>query len=258
MRQRLHLGLLLLGIALLCTYLCANGDADCRWGMSAEACAEGFVGQLGELFETVVALSAAIAIFVAVMTLLEVRRHRRLVRQLSRTAHTTQMAGHEVHLVPGLAAPYVAGLTRARIYCPTDLASRLSQDELRAVILHEHHHQQAHAPLRLVLLSALRPAVDLLPGGREWVEHRRGAIEIAADDHAIARGARRSVIAGALVKLSMPGREMALAGYASASELRLRHLLGDEEARGTATSKVALLVVSLLGLAPCLLRGISV
>jgi beta-lactamase regulating signal transducer with metallopeptidase domain len=257
-RRCLPLALLIVGISMVSAYLLASGDAECRWGMSAEACAEGFVGQLDELLETIAALSVAVGLFVALMTLLEMRRHGRLVRQLETTARTTRIGEHEVHLVPGLDVPYVAGLLQARIYCPADLEARLSPVEVRAVVLHERHHQRTHAPLRLIVLSAFRPVVEFLPGGHAWVERRRGAMEIAADDHAIAMGARRSTIAGALLKLSVPGGEMALAGYASASELRLRHLLGDEEVRETATSKLALLAVSLLGIAPCLLRGISV
>ena len=120
----------------------------------------------------------------------------------------------------------MAGLARPRIFCPADLAERLSERELRAVVLHERHHQLAHAPARLIILAALAPALERLEVGQRWVERRRAAIEIAADDHALGAGAGRPELARALLKLSPVGLDAGLPGFASVSELRLRHLVG--------------------------------
>jgi beta-lactamase regulating signal transducer with metallopeptidase domain len=235
-----------------------TGDADCRWGVPAGTCPEGPLGEIEELVGTFGAMVAAVGAFLAVSLLVEVRRHVGTARAVRRTARTAELAGHEVSLVDGLSAPFVAGLVRSRIYCPADLPSRLSAEELRAVILHEHHHQLGTAPARLTLLAAMSPLLDLVPGGQAWLERRRGVIETAADDHAIARGVQRSVLARALVKLSTTDPNPALAGYASASEVRLRHLLGDEDEPPRGTSRLALFATSLLVIAPCVVRGLTI
>ena len=235
-----------------------TGDADCRWGVPAGVCPEGPLGEVEELLATIGAMVVAVGAFLAISLLMEVRRHVRTTRALRRHARTAELAGLEVRFVDDLPAPFVAGLVRSRIYCPADLPVRLDAEELRAVILHEQHHQLGAAPARLALLAAASPVVELVPGGRAWLERRRGVIETSADDHAITRGASRSALARALVALSTTDPDPALAGYASASEVRLRHLLGDEDEDARGTSRLTLLAVSLIAIAPCIVRGLTI
>jgi len=157
----------------------------------------------------------------------EARRHQRLAASIARLARPATLDGRSVLLVPGLGAAVVAGLRRPRIFCADDLPDRLDAEELRAVILHEHHHQLERAPARLVLIGAFAPVLGRLEGGRAWMERERARLEIAADAYALTSGASRPALASALIKLgSSPGLSMA-PGFATAADLRLRALLGD-------------------------------
>jgi beta-lactamase regulating signal transducer with metallopeptidase domain len=154
--------------------------------------------------------------------------HHRISVGLRRQSRPAVVAGHAVELVPGLEAAVVAGIRRPRIFCADDLATRVDAGELRAVLLHERHHELAHAPAQLVLLSALEPFVGRLGPGSAWLERQRARIEIAADAHAISNGATRDSLARAILKLGDPSPRLALAGFATAGDLRLRALLGEE------------------------------
>lgn len=157
----------------------------------------------------------------------EAWRHERLAASVARMAIPAVLGERSVGLVPGLGAAVVAGLRRPRIFCADDLADRLDADELRAVILHEHHHQLEGAPARLVLIGALAPVLGRLEAGRAWMERERARLEIAADSHALAAGASRHALASALVKLSSSPGMRAAPGFVSAADLRVRALLGD-------------------------------
>ena len=138
---------------------------------------------------------------------------------------TVHAASNEA--TPALGPAYVAGLRHPQIYCASDLASQLDPMELRAVLLHERHHQIAHAPALLVLLDAVAWPLVQLEVGRRWVARVRAQIEIAADRYAVASGATRANLASALVKLGEQNVPSGAAGYSASSELRFRALLDD-------------------------------
>jgi beta-lactamase regulating signal transducer with metallopeptidase domain len=176
-----------------------------------------------------------------------VLRHRRVADVLATAAHPATIEDQEVGLVPGIEAAVVAGLYRPRIYCSGELMERLDAEELRAVILHEQHHQLHRAPLRLVVLGALAPFVAWSGPGRQWLDVRRAGIEIAADGYALGLGVPRAVLAMALVKLLAAEPTMSRAGFASAADLRLRALLDDTatpDARSRHWTSWALAVVA--------------
>ena len=185
------------------------------------------------------------------------RRHHLLTAGLLRLGHPGALAGESVEFVPGLCAPLVAGLWRPRIFCAADLDVRLDADEIEAVILHERHHLLDRAPLRMVVVAALAPFIGRLGHGRDWLERERARVEIAADRYALAEGARRPVIARALVKLAPAAVVGAAPGFTSAADLRLRALLGEPTGleRGPSLAP-AVAVVGLL-LAACLAVFVS-
>lgn len=167
----------------------------------------------------------AVALLIAIGR--EAWRHERLAASIARLAIPATLGESSVGLVPGLGAAVVAGLRRPRIFCADDLPDRLDAEELRAVILHEHHHQLEGAPARLVLIGALAPVFGRLEAGRGWMERERARLEIGADAYALASGASRPALASALIKLSSsPGLSVA-PGFASAADLRVRALLGE-------------------------------
>lgn len=189
--------------------------------------------------------------FLVVACLYQAQRHQRLARGMARLACHGTLAGQPVEFVPGLSAPIVAGLWAPRIFCGDDLGMRLDEEEIRAVVLHEQHHQRDRAPLWLVALSALTPIVGRTQAGRAWIERERARIEIAADTYALAEGVSRPAIASALLKLSAgPGLTWA-PGFATAADLRVRALLGEPTAvdldrRVAWTIPTGLLVVACL------------
>jgi Zn-dependent protease with chaperone function len=153
-------------------------------------------------------------------------RHARLARSLRDGARSTTLHGLDVGLVSGLDGAVVAGLAQPTIFCSDDLPDWLDDDELRAVLLHERHHQLTWAPLRLVVLSAVAPFVTWSRAGRDWLAGQRAAIEIVADAYALAAGVPRPVLARAIVKLMDSRSGMNAAAFASAADLRLRALVG--------------------------------
>lgn len=167
------------------------------------------------------------AVAAAGFILLQAIAHHRSARGLQRLARPAWLAGESVGLVPGHGIALVAGLRQPRIFCSEDLDVVLNADELRAVLLHERHHQLTHAPTQLVVLSGLAQIVGRIGRGRVWVDGRRARIEIAADAHALRSGASRSTLAAALLKLDGLSPSTSLAAMGTASELRVRALLGE-------------------------------
>lgn len=172
-------------------------------------------------------LLAATAGLILAFALREIRRHQELARNLDRRASAGIIADHAVWLVPGLNPALVAGLRRARIYCSPDIGDCFDPGEVRAIVLHERHHEIDRAPARLLLLSALAPFVGRMPHGRHWLAAQRAAIEIAADRYAMACGVSRSTLARALLKAE--AQPLAAPGFASEVDLRIKALFEAEE-----------------------------
>lgn len=186
-----------------------------------------------------IGLAAALVLVVAIGR--EAWRHQRLAASMSRLAYPATIEGHAIGLVPGLGAALAAGLHRPRIFCADDLPRRLDAEELRAVILHERHHQLEGGPARLVLIGALAPVLGRFESGRSWLERERARIEIAADAYALDSGASRPALASALVKLASSPTMSVAPDFASAVDLRVRALLGEATGieRGGSAGQVA-------------------
>lgn len=155
------------------------------------------------------------------------RRHGRWVSHLSHQCAPRRVAEMDMQVGAVQHGAVVAGLLRPRIYCDATLVDDLSSDELRAVVLHERGHQRALDPLRLTLLGVAEPVIGRSTRGRRLMERLRAEREILADRYAIRHGVPTNAIASALLKLGGPPPAGA-AGFASATELRLRALLGDQ------------------------------
>lgn len=179
-------------------------------------------------------------------------RHHRLSRHLHAIGRPTMVVGVKVHELPGTRGAFVAGLVRPQIFCSPVLRADLNADELRAVVLHERFHQLDRAPARLVVLETLEPALNLFAVGRGWLARRVAALEIAADRYAVQQGSSRPALARALLKVSPTGPGALGIGFASATDLRIRALLGDEPERRSGGS-VAWLVAPALVAAFCIL-----
>lgn len=154
-------------------------------------------------------------------------RHHGWVEHLSRQCSPRRIADTNVHVGVVEHGAVVAGLFRPRIYCDASLVEGLSVNELQAVTLHERGHQRALDPLRLTLLRLATPALRRTDRGQRLLERLRAEREILADRYAVRRGVRTSAIASALLKMAGPS-PAGSPGFAGATELRLRALLGDQ------------------------------
>lgn len=178
-----------------------------------------------------VAVALLIGMPVVVGVMVQWRRQRELVGLLRYLCRTTVVMGHEARVGPLEGRVFVAGVTHPEIYCDTELLTTLDSRELRAVVLHERAHQLARDPLRLTILTALAPALRRVPSGRQLLQELQAGREIAADRYALERGASRTALASAMLKVQ-PATH-GLAGFRSATELRIQALLGDEPAVST-------------------------
>ena len=246
-------GLAVLAVCLLGPMAAPSGCDPTHPGLSGPICAGALTGS-GPIRITL-ALVGIAGLFVALSVAWHAERHRRLARLLDRLAEPAVLGDMAVGVVDGVGPACVAGLRRPRIYCASDLAGQLEPVELRAVLLHERHHQMDHAPARLILLDAVARPLERLATGRRLLARARANIEIAADRYALAAGATRGDLASALVKLGDQNVPVGLAGYAASSELRLRALLGDPPARFSIRGP---LIVSALVVAAILLACLVV
>lgn len=153
-------------------------------------------------------------------------RHAHLARALRRSSRAGTCDGVPVRWQPLQRGAAVAGIWRPLIFIHPELPQRLSRTELRAVVLHERHHQLRRDPLRLLVFASLAPLVRPLPHGSAWVQAHRANLEIEADRFALGNGVTRSAIARAVLKLGGEAEPTsAAAAFDSSPELRLRALV---------------------------------
>lgn len=192
-------------------------------------CTVGLAFHVESALQAIVITGVFLGLVGASGLLAAVRRHRRWVRRLTQRSDSRHVAGTHVQVGEVQQGAIVAGLLRPQIYCDVSLVGSLAPDELRAVLLHERAHQRALDPLRLTLLSILTPILLRSERGSALVERLRAEREILADRYAIRRGAPRSAIAAALLKMQPSDASTGtVAAFTNATELRLRALLDDE------------------------------
>lgn len=168
------------------------------------------------------------AAWLGTLFVVQALRHLRLARALAAGSVPGTQAGVELRWRPFRLGAAVAGLHRPTIYCDPELRRALIPSELRAVVLHERHHQLRRDPLRLLVLTVLDPVLKSLPEGRAWLERRRARLEVEADRYALHHGASRGQLASSILKLAGGPEAAPAAGFTSAVEIRLRALVEDD------------------------------
>ena len=147
-----------------------------------------------------VAGTALLAIWVA-LVVRELIRLRRVSFVLARDARERHLFGVRVRVTPSLEMDaVVVGAFRPVIYVGADLLTTLSEDELRAVVLHEDHHRRTRAPLRAAALGAWLRLFGRLSRVRGALLDRLADLEALADADAIQRGSTARSLARALLK----------------------------------------------------------
>ena len=187
---------------------------------------------------------------------------------IARAAASVGLPVGTLRVIPGLPTPaFTAGWLRPRIYVASELAAKLSADELAAVVAHEAAHVRRRDPLRLSLLRFFSQTLFYIPALTRLAEDIADEAEIAADDLALAnRAVRPTALASAIVALADWGvgsaqRTSVALGAAvgfqqpNLLERRVRRLIGQDVPVGTHVTRrsvggavAALTVVWLSGL----------
>jgi Zn-dependent protease with chaperone function len=124
----------------------------------------------------------------------------------ARAAHLVGIPANHLLVVRGLPVPaFTSGLLRPRIVVAEELATRLTESELEAVLAHERVHLRRRDPLRLFLLRGLAGILFWLPALRRLAADLEDEMEIRADDEA----ARTHALPLASALLRLVGAERA-------------------------------------------------
>lgn len=154
----------------------------------------------------------------------EVLRSHRFAVALTRGARETRLFGVQCSVTDALGADaVVVGFIRPTIYVGVDLIAALSDEEIRAVLLHEDHHRRTRAPMRAAALAAWLRILGRSSRLREALLERLSDLEAMADTDAIERGSTPSSLARALLK-GHPSLQPV--SFAYGAERRIEHLLG--------------------------------
>lgn len=166
--------------------------------------------------------SALIALWAAVLAR-ELLRSQRLSWALARDAQSLSMFGVRLRVTPALGTDaIVVGSIRPVIYVGADLLAALSEDELRAVVLHEDHHRRTRAPVRAAALGAWLRLLGRSDRVRGVLVDRLSDLEALADADAIQRGSSPRSLARALLK---GDASLQPVSFAYAAERRVEQLL---------------------------------
>lgn len=94
------------------------------------------------------------------------------------------------------------GLWRPKVCVSSGLVKIMSQDELEAVLLHEHHHLIHRGPLKLFIIKCFQNVFGWLPGIKTCAKRYITFSELAADELATNNFTDKSKLAQALFKIS--------------------------------------------------------
>jgi hypothetical protein len=197
-------------------------------GEVSEACDNWFTGGgPGALLGLgIAALAAASLVLGARSAHCQARASRRYLRSLRLADEEVSVGAARVRLIRSDEPQALcAGYLRPRIYLSEGALRRLQDEELKAVVGHETHHQRRRDPLRLLLARSLADALFFIPILGQINERYRSLGELAADEAAV-RGVRsRGPLASALLKFSEQGSVPA--EVAGIDPERVDHLLGN-------------------------------
>lgn len=140
------------------------------------------------------------------------------------------------------------GFVRPRVAVTAELLARLDDQELLAVLAHEHHHLRRRDPARYLAIQALAATAFIFPVTAPLRQRLETRVELAADRAAVAVTSR-GALAGALLRvLAGPAAPTVGAAGLSATEARIAHLAGQPlvppvPARAVVASFAVLIVV---------------
>jgi beta-lactamase regulating signal transducer with metallopeptidase domain len=200
---------------------------------------------------------AAMVVLIVASIVRQAMLHARAAASLRRVAQPAMLHGRAVGVVEGIGGALVAGIVTPATYCSPDLVTRLDDDELHGVLLHERHHEATRAPARLIVIGGIDGVIGRLPVVAALLERVRAAIEIAADEAAVKRGVSRRALASAILKVDRESVAPDGAAFASATELRLMALVGQQPPESTVRETALPLVTGVsLAVAACAILAV--
>jgi Zn-dependent protease with chaperone function len=137
---------------------------------------------------------------------------------------------------------FCAGALRPEIFVSECLADELDDQELDAVLLHEHHHLREREPLARAAWEAAAQVLFFFPLARWWSRQRIEVAELRADEAAVRKVGPRPV---ATALRTLGTARPSGAPFAGVAELRVAQLLGDPLPAQRPPAEVV--VASLLG-----------
>lgn len=158
------------------------------------------------------------------------------------SARAALRAIRALRIPPGLPIGTV-GLLSPRIVVSPDFEAATDEAGLRAALAHEAAHRRHRDPLRIWLVALATDLQWPLPGARARFDSWLVALEVERDEEALAAGADRGALAGAILAAAkLAGRGARGAAVASAGAepgvaVRVRRLLRGERSAPRPTSR---------------------
>jgi len=121
---------------------------------------------------------------------------------------------------------FTAGFLKPKIFISTKLLDALDEGELRAVVLHERHHQESKDPLKVLFVSFISDFLFFLPVSRLLKKAYRLTAEMTADARSIDRQTDPLDLASSLLKVQKLSGPAASWFFDPTTE-RAKHLLGE-------------------------------
>lgn len=189
-------------------------------------------------FAVLVLLAAASAVYQVVSTTAAIRplRARRIpVRNqpLKHLIERLDLAGRFDLVDAPEPFAFCYGLRQPRLMLSTALVNELRHDELEAVLRHESAHLRHRDPARILIARALGVALAFIPLTPLIVRTYLCRRELTADDESVSGMGDVAPLASALQRMlavMQPAAFRSLAvGALSATDLRIDHLLGEEQ-----------------------------
>lgn len=125
---------------------------------------------------------------------------------------------------------FTAGLLRPKIYISNGLFNSLTNDEVRAVFLHELHHKKKYDPLKFFLSSFVKDMFFYVPISKYLIRLLHTIKETAADNRVVSVTGKPLELASAIVKVSANNNLQMSASIKGMGQIesRIKRLLGEE------------------------------
>lgn len=120
---------------------------------------------------------------------------------------------------------FTGGFLKPRVYLSTKLVDILDEKELRAVILHESHHQRSKDPLKGLVVSFISDFLFFLPISRFLKKTYHLTSEMTADAYSVSSQADPLDLVGSLLKVQKLNGP-ATSWFFDPTTERAKHLLG--------------------------------